>query len=60
MPFHAFVTTLDATKTDAAIKADIDSFFTTNSLTDVNIKTMAMARHAKDSEKYLLIVSAAI
>jgi len=60
LPFHAFVVSLDATKTDAALKADVDAFFTSNSLTDVNIKTMAMARHAKDSERYILVVSAAI
>jgi len=38
----------------------VDAFFVANGIIDTNIKTMAMARHAKDSEKYLLIVSAAI
>jgi len=60
MAFHSFVLTIDATRTDAQIKSDVDAFFVANGIIDTNIKTMTMARHAKDSEKYLLIVSAAI
>ena len=60
MVFHSFVISLDAQRTDLQIKSDIDAFFVANGILDTNIKTMAMARHAKDSEKYILVVSAAI
>ena len=60
MVFHSFVISLDAQRTDLQIKSDIDAFFVANGILDTNIKTMAMSRHALSSERYLLVVSAAI
>ncbi len=60
MVLHAFVLTVDATKTDAQQKAAIDAFLVANGITDMNVKNVVVERHARVSERLNLVVTAAI
>ena len=60
MPFHSWVLQIDGTRTDSQIKADVDAFFVANGVTELNVKTCVISRHARVSEAYELVVTVAL